>query len=81
MVEYLTFTAVVSAEPGVALTVAHETLALAAAAARTVLRHVFRHRGLEADFLSVAVVVVQRQEPMSGLQEVRHLFFHQRLMR
>lgn len=77
MVEYLTLAAVLSSEAGVALTVAHETLAFAAAAAGTVLGHVFRHRRLKADFLSVAVIVVQRQEPVSGLQEVRHLFLHQ----
>lgn len=69
----LTLTAVFAAESWIALAMAEQTLAVARTPVRTVLRHVLGDGRLERDLLLVAVVVVQRHEPVAGLHVARHI--------
>lgn len=73
--------AVLAAEAWIALAVAEQTLAFAAATVRAVVSHVLGDHGDQADLLWIAVVVVEREEPMAGFHVVRHFFLDRRLMR
>lgn len=71
--------AILAAEAGVALAVTQETLALAAATVRTVVRHVLGDHSDERDFVRIPIVVVKREEPVSRLHVLGHLFLDRRL--
>ena len=71
---------VLAAEAWVTLTVAEQTLALAAAAVRAVVRHILGDHCNEAYLLGIAVVVVEREEPVARLHVVRHLLLYRRLL-
>lgn len=59
---------------------AEEALAFAAAAVRAVVGHVLGDDGDEADLLGIAVVVVEREEPVAWLHVVRHLLLYRGLL-
>lgn len=70
----LTFATIVATESGLALAMSHQTFALAGAAVGAVMRHVFSHDRDEGDLLGVAVVIVNREEPVPLLHVVSHFF-------
>lgn len=59
---------------------AEETLALAAASVRAIVRHVLGDHGDEGHFLGIAVVVVERQEPVARLHVVGRFLLYRRLL-
>lgn len=74
------FAAVLAAETGIALAMAQEAFAFATATVGTVVGHVLGDDGHERHFLVVAVVVVQRQEPVAGFHVVRDFFLDRGLL-
>lgn len=58
--EQLTLAAVVAPKAGIALAMAHQAFALAAASVGTIMGHVVGDGRDESNFLRIAVVVVQR---------------------
>lgn len=71
-----TFAAVIASVAGIALAVPQQALTIAGATVRAVLGHVFRNEGIERYLLGVAVVVVDRQEPVAGLHVAGHFAAH-----
>lgn len=71
--------AVLAPEAGDALAVAKQTFTLSTATVRAIVRHIFGYHGDKRHLLGVSVVVVQREEPMTRLHIVRHLFLDRRL--
>lgn len=76
----LTLATIIATETGIALTMAEQTLSVARAAVRTVLRHVLGNARLEGDLLLITIIIVQRYEPMTGLHVARHLTIDRRLL-
>ena len=76
----LTFTAVISGEPGAALAPAEDALAVGVAAAGAAERQVARQRHEARDLLRIAVVVVKGNEPVARLHELSHFLLDGRLL-
>lgn len=76
----LTFTAVVAAKSWIALAMAEQTLSVARTSIGTVLRHVLGDTSLKGDLLFIAIVVVQRNEPVAGLHVSGHISTNRRLL-
>lgn len=59
--------AVVATKAGIALTMAQQALSIAGATVRAILCHILGNGGVEGDLLRVTIVIVQRDEPVTGL--------------
>lgn len=75
----LTLAAVIAAESRIAFAVASNTLAIAGAPIRAVLCHVLSDGCVKGQLLLVAVIVVDREEPVTWFHVFRYLATHRGL--
>lgn len=75
----LTLAAVVAAKTRITFTMADLALSISAASIRAILCHILGHRRVEGQLLAIAIVVINRHEPVTRLHVLGHFAANRRL--